>query len=1360
MVEESFEQEGIVSIKPEIMMELFGLHFYPEVTIFGRELVQNAEDAEPVSEIEFTINDNGIIVRNDGHIFDDEDVKRITSLGEGKKNPDLIGMFGIGLRSVYKVTDSPTILSGYRRIHFPSWQTYKITKIDYCQEGSIFQLPFKKFSESDLLQIHGNLFPHVQEMLLFLKNLKKISVVNNVKNRIQSINKIVNPVNVLPSGVMFVEVRLEKSENNEQETEKWLLFKKPLNGPELGQGLSLKKSPPHDASVAIALKMNEDGSLTKCEGKIYATLPTKIFTGFGYNINAKFYTDAPRNNIRQDGDAWEWNRRLIDKIAGLVVESVDVLIKMASYPAIPTKKFCNGLYELLLTDEEQVNGLFRNVYNRLYDFLRSGNVVLTTTKKFVSPAQAFFADESLAEMLGEEYDYVCRDLGFNALNFLRKIGVKRLEVDNLITYLKNEERLAQKESKWFAKVFEYLYKEREGMVKKKEELKKLPIILSQTGELKVAEDIFLPLEAKKETILLSESAFVHSDIVANSNALKFLKEMLDVKEPDVNDSINKYILPAFINLDEDKKRECLAYILKNRLKINNETLENLKKFQLIRSNKGEYVKADGLYLRTEEIEKIFGESVIYVSEEYEAEYWKDLDWEDFFKKLGVEDKPRIKDVIKVVDDLIGKGFEPRMIHIIELIFKALDKRFKSHYQFDSQISVLKDRAWIPTTKGFKKPNETYIDLPTMKQHVGSEVPYLTFKERCENFEDYLGILKEPKPDDVAKFLLKLADEKIELNKDIYEKLYLYLAKSYYRLSYDNMIELKTKEIIFLSQRKIFMKPENVFLTDWSEIFGEYRGYITEYPSDCRMFFTYVGVKETPHPDDYARFLMEPSEKGYQVTPKVILQIYERLGPQFYDINRSLREKLNISKIVLTEKGVILRPFETFIPDNDKLRELFKEDINIAKVTRDGILFLEKLGVRKLSQCVRIEPSVQEPFSITDDTKDLEERIHKVLHLFERLEYAWKISGKEIYTIGWKERLYQLTIRASPKVEITYTIDAKSKKVEDYAAYLEGRNMLVISGKLEEILASAAREIAFILRKIRDGEWTNLSTKIALIIQNPYNADSIMEQLGVPLVTLEEKPIERGSVIPEVKVEVTPTIEKREEFELPTTLPIIKPVVPKQIEVPTISSEKIEHVKKALMSELPPKVIIDIPPTLDEIVEETTKVLKEETEGHRIDARRIFKPAKDISAVRTQGAVRHTLVPTILSPKNWERRIVEDEEIFVEQEIENEIPDILKIKEFRKLIARIVETMGGNSKTIKICVAKKATDGYNEDGQLFFNVVREDTRYRWFAVVARELAHNYSPICRINPYMHIKVMIDLIEKGLERIDEIYPEFKKT
>ena len=80
-------------------------------------------------------------------------------------------------------------------------------------------------------------------------------------------------------------------------------------------------------------------------------------------------------------------------------------------------------------------------------------------------------------------------------------------------------------------------------------------------------------------------------------------------------------------------------------------------------------------------------------------------------------------------------------------------------------------------------------------------------------------------------------------------------------------------------------------------------------------------------------------------------------------------------------------------------------------------------------------------------------------------------------------------------------------------------------------------------------------------------------------------------------------------------------------------------------------------------------------------------------------------------------------------------------------------MEGNPDSVSICVAPKETDGYNHDGLLLFNVNRlDDSPYRWFGVVARELAYNYSK----NHYPHVKAMIDLMSIGLQNIDFILPK----
>jgi hypothetical protein len=79
-------------------------------------------------------------------------------------------------------------------------------------------------------------------------------------------------------------------------------------------------------------------------------------------------------------------------------------------------------------------------------------------------------------------------------------------------------------------------------------------------------------------------------------------------------------------------------------------------------------------------------------------------------------------------------------------------------------------------------------------------------------------------------------------------------------------------------------------------------------------------------------------------------------------------------------------------------------------------------------------------------------------------------------------------------------------------------------------------------------------------------------------------------------------------------------------------------------------------------------------------------------------------------------------------------------------------MGGNPDTVNIFIASPETDADRREGQLFFNVLRNDHPFRWLVVVARELAYTKFP----KPsFAHINLMTNLITKALERIQEIYP-----
>ncbi len=99
--------------------------------------------------------------------------------------------------------------------------------------------------------------------------------------------------------------------------------------------------------------------------------------------------------------------------------------------------------------------------------------------------------------------------------------------------------------------------------------------------------------------------------------------------------------------------------------------------------------------------------------------------------------------------------------------------------------------------------------------------------------------------------------------------------------------------------------------------------------------------------------------------------------------------------------------------------------------------------------------------------------------------------------------------------------------------------------------------------------------------------------------------------------------------------------------------------------------------------------------------------------------------------------MEGEVVYIQEGIQ--APAITKIRALKELMKKIVEVMGGEPETVNICVADRKTDGYNEDGQLFFNVEREDSALRWIVVASRELARNDKPTYW---YKQSKIMLSL------------------
>lgn len=165
--------------KGEVNLDIFE-DFYPDRAHFVYELLQNAEDAG-ATQVTFTLKQDRLICEHDGsRTFTEADVTAITGIHNSTKDKvlDRIGKFGVGFKSVFVYTQSPTVRSG----EFSFRIVEMILPEPIAPDPSIgnrtrFEFPFdnaKKSPKEAYAEIAGGLNDMDETTLLFLSSLQAI----------------------------------------------------------------------------------------------------------------------------------------------------------------------------------------------------------------------------------------------------------------------------------------------------------------------------------------------------------------------------------------------------------------------------------------------------------------------------------------------------------------------------------------------------------------------------------------------------------------------------------------------------------------------------------------------------------------------------------------------------------------------------------------------------------------------------------------------------------------------------------------------------------------------------------------------------------------------------------------------------------------------------------------------------------------------------------------------------------------------------------------------------------------------------------------------------------------------------------
>lgn len=314
------------------------------------ELIQNADDSGAES-VRFVFSDYALTVTNDkafttcsdpteswdcsyGREEQSCDFHRIREVQNAEKTfeDDTTGAFGVGFNAVYRVTDSPVLISAGRHWTFRDYESNPSDIIEICggdcddvcgrRSGTTFILPWATEAETggrltfEVPHVTPKMIGEYEEgarssasmALLFSRHLREISVATlDETPYIFSKTRIDDKITFsLPQGA----------------SERWRI----LEGNFSARAAMLRKSFPESfrrsatkpSTVEVAVREDDNGTA----GLVHATFPTRQKTYLPVHINAEVFPDEARLNLLTKMEKGAWNKAAMARAGGIIAEEI------------------------------------------------------------------------------------------------------------------------------------------------------------------------------------------------------------------------------------------------------------------------------------------------------------------------------------------------------------------------------------------------------------------------------------------------------------------------------------------------------------------------------------------------------------------------------------------------------------------------------------------------------------------------------------------------------------------------------------------------------------------------------------------------------------------------------------------------------------------------------------------------------------------------------------------------------------------------------------------------------------------------------------------------------------------------------
>ncbi|MGQ3053670.1 MAG: sacsin N-terminal ATP-binding-like domain-containing protein [Roseateles sp.] len=469
--------DGIEANGGDINLGIFE-DFYPDEAHFIFELLQNAEDAG-ATEVAFELSPHGCAFEHNGsRHFNERDIRGITGIFNSSKkgNPDQIGKFGVGFKSVFVYTDTPVVYS--KQYSFRIERLVLPVEVP-CKPGlgdrTRFEFPFnnvKKNVKEAFAEVKSGLEQLSENTLLFLRNLGYIKwKVGAQEGALLREEHSENHVEVL-----------KQLDGRDVLSSHWLRFSSPVK-PDKAFEAPVDGVVRQHVAIAFELTLTGDRKAFDSSvalrdqlrvvpaerGKVSVFFPAdKETSGLRFHLHGPFVPELSRASIKNSPE----NVPLFGQLGALAARSLHAIKKLGL--------LSGDFLGVLPNNEDSLPERYKIIRTSILDEMKSASLVPTHRGGHAPATRLVQAKASLKVLLNRgdlafvtsrqdspDWAIGATQKNSNQDRFLASLGIPLWETDALIEFLESRARkststwdpcdLDQKVLEWIAaKSFEWL----------------------------------------------------------------------------------------------------------------------------------------------------------------------------------------------------------------------------------------------------------------------------------------------------------------------------------------------------------------------------------------------------------------------------------------------------------------------------------------------------------------------------------------------------------------------------------------------------------------------------------------------------------------------------------------------------------------------------------------------------------------------------------------------------------------------------------------------------------------------------------------------------------------------------------------